>query len=434
MARSALLLTLLVVSILIGGGMASRAAHASNLIVTLDSAGDVGRWSSLELDSSGRPVVAYWSGSGGDLKIVRCGDAMCSGGNTIMTPDSDSAIGLYASLELDSLDRPVVSYYDQSNGDLKVLRCGDATCSSGNTIVSPDTAGDVGTFTSLALDSAERPVVSYIDETADELKVLRCGDATCSNANVITVVDSGHVSHTTIALDSTGKPYVGYRADIDAKFEILHCGNVFCSASNTIEPVLGSGSLATAGSFGSLSIGPNGYPVASVSYETTADLNVVRCTNASCSTRDVSAPDVLNFVGSYTSLAVGASGNPVVSYYDATNFDLKVLHCANAACFAPNTIVAPDTLGSVGTYTSIALTATGSRVVSYYDQTNADLKILFCGAVCEAGAAVGGFTELPLIDPSGDGSANWMIFALVAGLALAVGAGGASIVTRRRRA
>ena len=224
MARSALVLTLIAASVLLSGTFASRPVHAVNLLVTLDSAGDVGRWSSLELDSSGRPVVAYYDLSNGDLKIARCGDALCSAGNTVVIADSAADVGLYASLELDSLDRPVVSYYDLSNGDLKILRCGDATCSSGNSIVAPDTAGNVGKFTSLTLDSSQRPVVSYIvsylDVTFDELKVMRCGNATCSAGNSINIVDGSRVAHTTIALDSTGRPYVWLPARASERYAV----------------------------------------------------------------------------------------------------------------------------------------------------------------------------------------------------------------------
>ena len=37
-------------------------------------------------------------------------------------------------------------------------------------------------------------------------------------------------------------------------------------------------------------------------------------------------------VGRYSSITIGGDGFPVMSYYDVTNADLKVAHCSNLLC------------------------------------------------------------------------------------------------------
>ncbi|MEX0786807.1 MAG: dockerin type I repeat-containing protein [Dehalococcoidia bacterium] len=375
---------------------APASATGANSITSPDTGGDVGHYTSLALDASGFPVVSYYDDTNFDLKVMHCDDADCAGGNdSITSPDTGGSVGWYTSLALDASGYPVVSYHDCGSSlpctvrDLKVLHCGDANCTSGNSITSPDTGGAVGRYTSLALDASGFPVVSYYDDTNFDLKVMHCNDANCSAGDEsITSPDTAGWAglFTSLVLDASGFPvvsYFDYTNDANGGLKVLHCGDANCTSGNSIT------SPDTGGSVGwhtSLELDASGYPVVSYLDFTNGDLKVMHCDDADCAggNDSITSPDTGGDVGLETSLALDASGYPVVSYYDVTNGDLKVLHCGNANCTSGNSITAPDTGGSVGLYTSLALDASGYPVVSYYDSsrygsTYDDLNVLHCG-------------------------------------------------------
>src|SRR6476660_9191598 len=87
-------------------GLASTPAQAalSWHIQTVDSAGLVGQESAITLDRSSRPVISYFDRTNYALKLVHCGDATCSSGNSFVTVDNNGQVGVGSSLTLDSND------------------------------------------------------------------------------------------------------------------------------------------------------------------------------------------------------------------------------------------------------------------------------------------------------------------------------------------
>ncbi|NDJ36871.1 MAG: hypothetical protein GYB64_19635, partial [Chloroflexi bacterium] len=73
-----------------------RYAYAAPTLVIVDSAGDTGWDLSMTLNSEGNPVISYWDSSNGDLRLAVCDDPTCTS-PTLTTVDSDGNTGWFTS-------------------------------------------------------------------------------------------------------------------------------------------------------------------------------------------------------------------------------------------------------------------------------------------------------------------------------------------------
>lgn len=161
-----------------------------------------GCFSSIQLDSAGLPRISYFAcGPVRDLKYARRDGV----GWVVETVESTGDVGWYTSLALDAVDHPHISYCDLTNGVLKHA----ASDGSLWNLATVDRSGIVGTASSLALDQADVPHIGYqcslYGTNAELLYARRTGGSWVSEK-----VDGSDGRFTSIALDSLGQPHVCY--------------------------------------------------------------------------------------------------------------------------------------------------------------------------------------------------------------------------------
>jgi len=148
---------------------------------TLDSAGDVGRTSSITIGTDGFPVISHFTNTGFDLKVSHCTNTSCSTFDPPTFIDFTDSVGGESSITIGTDGFPVISYQDFTNTDLKVAHCTNTSCSTFDTPITVDSAGSGGEFsfdTSITIGTDGLPVISYFNTNFD-LKFVHCGDSKC---------------------------------------------------------------------------------------------------------------------------------------------------------------------------------------------------------------------------------------------------------------
>jgi hypothetical protein len=180
-------------------------------IQTIDSRCNVGGGSnSLFLDSIGNPHLAY--SAQGSLKYA----SWIGSTWNIQTIDSGSFAS--CSLKLDSTDNPHISYHDMSNiTNLSItsLKYASWIGSTWN-IQIIDSKGHVGGFNSLALDDEDNPCISYYKSITKIANLTRIEDGDLmfakwngTNWTTETVISTGEVGqYSSLALDSEQNPHL----------------------------------------------------------------------------------------------------------------------------------------------------------------------------------------------------------------------------------
>jgi YVTN family beta-propeller protein len=177
---------------IVGTCIAAQAAASTITTFPIDPGTTTAQRSSIAVGLDGLPVVTYVTGARGEelssLRVTRCGTADCSSGNV----STDVAIGYILtnfSVAVPEDGRPVLAFIQVIAGTPRVryLRCGNATCTSGNTTVTlPGTPSaplvppyDRAIGEGPVLDRDGLPVVAF--SQPGSVRVVTCNDVGCAN-------------------------------------------------------------------------------------------------------------------------------------------------------------------------------------------------------------------------------------------------------------
>jgi len=325
---------------------------------TVDASSDF-QYTSIDLDTSNNPHIAYYDITNKDLKYAKFNGASW----IITTVDSAGIVGLDASLDLDTTNNPHIAYSEDSpNYKLKYAKFNGVSWDIEVVDSIPSSGGDV----SLALDTSNNPHISYSGTSGIQYAKF---NGVSWDINIVAAV-TAPTQATSIALDSSNNPHISYWDQsagslIYAKFD---------GASWDVTTVDSDGPFAHTGLYSAIAIGLDNNP--HISYVRDPDgfdyrLKYARFDGASWTTEFIDSSVVPN--GLYSSIAIDSTNKPHISYQSTSALRYAVF---NGVSWVLNSF---DPGGSRN-WTSLALDASNNAYISYIPGFT-NLKYIYITAI-----------------------------------------------------
>ncbi|RYD94528.1 MAG: exo-alpha-sialidase, partial [Sphingobacteriales bacterium] len=322
---------------------------------------------------NGLPAAAYFDATNGDLKYNRAIDIDGINWNapTVVAAPAATSVGLYTSLQQVN-GRPAISYFDDTNDDLKYVRALDANGTTwGIPVTVEGLVTNVGLYSSMFVVNG-MPAIAYYDDGNDDLKYVRALDANGTTwGTPVTLDATGNTGQFTSLKIVNGMPAVVYYDVSNGDLRYIRATNV--NGTTWAAPIT-LDATNNQGQYASLEI-VNGNPAVSYHDATGLDLRYIRATDANGTAWAAPVtPIALNTTGQFTSLKV-INGNPAISYYDATALDLKYIRATDINGTTWGVERTAEATGNKGQYSNLMI-VNGNPAIVYYDVNNNNARFI----------------------------------------------------------
>lgn len=284
---------------------------------------------------------------------------------------------------------PFVVYGKSFDQQIYSVTCNTEACddiTATNTITSTGAAGAVAIDVVVGQDGF--PQIAYYDGALGDLIFIDCSNLTCTSKTVSTLDDTAALvgKSADIIIGPDGFPQIAYIDDTSDNVKIFDCGNATCSSGNTTSTV----DTGTIGDGVAFAAAPDGRGV--LVYETSGAPDVLtyaRCDNTTCTAVTSATLDASAVLKARAAIAVGDDLLPIIVYIDDTN--IITLHCGNITCDSGNVSTTQyASASSLNDYVDITIGADSHPLISFSDYAsavNGPLYITYCATTDCASAA-----------------------------------------------
>lgn len=300
----------------------------------------------------------------------------------IRLPDAATEhVGRYTNVRISSDGFPIISFNDEINGGIRVVkqRGGKDFNNNSNVVIDahPGHANN-GRFLRMEINPKnQRPYFAYIGNGKKATMLALCQDQACLKPKIKELF-AGPATHPSLAFRPlSGLPIVAYTRQTDKKLLVTMCENLSCSGFKTIP--LTRAQKPIIGDYVHVEVSPDNIPVFSWMSADSEQLKYARCVDSICSDFNHQIIDSSKYVGRYNFMRLDSQGHAIIMYTDVHNGYLKTAYCGDALCSKPVITIIDDNIGAKelvrGVFPEVAINPkNGLPILSYVAQPNDNNK------------------------------------------------------------